>query len=99
MVDWIEPIVLISKCIEFDHCRYDGSMIASDFVKKIKPFVQFVTVCPEMQIDLGVPRKSLRLVQENEDKRLIQPDTDKDVTEKMIDFAQRFLTEHSQIHG
>lgn len=99
MVDWIKPTVLISKCIEFDHCRYDGSMIASDFVKKIKPFVQFVTVCPEMEIGLGVPRKSLRLVRENKDKRLVQPDTDNDVTEKMIDFAQRFLSDHSQIHG
>jgi uncharacterized protein YbgA (DUF1722 family)/uncharacterized protein YbbK (DUF523 family) len=95
----MKPIVLISKCIEFDHCRYDGSMIASDFVKKIKPFIQVVTVCPEMKIGLGVPRKSLRLVVENNEKRLIQPVTDKDVTDKMIDFAQGFLSDHSQIHG
>lgn len=99
MMDWIKPTVLISKCIEFDHCRYDGSMIASDFVKKIKPFIQFVTVCPEMEIGLGVPRKSLRLVQEKQRTRLVQPDTDRDVTDEMIDFAQHFLSEQSKIHG
>ena len=62
MSEWAKPTILISKCLEFDHCRYDGSMISSDFVKKIKPFVDFLPVCPEVEIGLGVPRKSLRLI-------------------------------------
>ena len=40
--------VVISKCIEFDHCRYDGSLIPSDFVKALKPQVDFSPVCAKM---------------------------------------------------
>ncbi|MBS3749784.1 MAG: DUF1722 domain-containing protein, partial [Candidatus Thermoplasmatota archaeon] len=91
--------VLLSKCIEFDHCRYDGSMISSDFVKKIKPFVDFQLVCPEVEIGLGIPRKSLRLIRKDKKKRLVQPATDKDVTSEMMNFAESFLSKRLRIHG
>mgnify|MGYP006274217179 CR=1 FL=1 len=99
MNDWAKPTVLISNCIEFDHCRYDGSIISSDFVKKIKPFVRFKTVCPEVEIGLGIPRKSLRLVRQGEENRLVQPATGKDMTEKMIAFARSFFLNQSSFHG
>ena len=44
------PNIVISRCIEFDHCRYDGSMIASDFVAALKPHAHFIPVCAEMEI-------------------------------------------------
>jgi uncharacterized protein YbbK (DUF523 family) len=56
------PKIVISKCIEFDHCRYDGSLIPSDFVNALKPHADFIPVCPEVEIGLGVPRRSLRIV-------------------------------------
>jgi uncharacterized protein YbgA (DUF1722 family)/uncharacterized protein YbbK (DUF523 family) len=90
---------LVSRCIEFDHCRYNGSMISSSFIKKIKPFCHFLPVCPEIEIGLGVPRKSLRLVINNKEKRLIQPSTSKDFTKQMISFAESFLSNLPQING
>lgn len=99
MVNWPKPTVIISKCIEFDHCRYDGSMISSTFVEKIKPFVNFLPVCPEVEIGLGIPRKSLRLVQTNDTIHLIQPATSKDVTEQMITFANSFLSNQQPVQG
>jgi hypothetical protein len=56
------PKIVISRCIEFDHCGYDGSLIPSDFVKALKPHVDFSPVCAEMEIGLGVPRDSIRIV-------------------------------------
>ncbi len=100
MDKFAKPTVLLSKCIEFDHCRYDGSIIASEFVKKINPYVRFLHVCPEVEIGLGIPRKSLRLVGIKTKKHLIQSATKKDVTTDMIDFATAFLSEHSSmVHG
>lgn len=99
MDNWTKPNVLISKCIEFDHCRYNGSIISSSFVKKIKPFVKFKPVCPEVEIGLGVPRQSLRLVRDGENKHLIQPANGNDMTEKMIAFAHSFLSNQSTLHG
>lgn len=57
-----KPILGVSKCLEFDNCRYDGKMIGNDFVRKLKDHVDFVPVCPEMGIGLGNPRPPIRLV-------------------------------------
>jgi uncharacterized protein YbgA (DUF1722 family)/uncharacterized protein YbbK (DUF523 family) len=93
------PKIVISKCIEFDHCRYDGSLIPSDFVKALMPHVDFTPVCAEMEIGLGVPRSSIRIVSENDEIRLVQPTTGLDVTEKMRSFSSRFLDSLSGIDG
>jgi uncharacterized protein YbgA (DUF1722 family)/uncharacterized protein YbbK (DUF523 family) len=85
------PKIVISKCIEFDHCRYDGSLISSDFVKALKPHVDFSPICAEMEIGLGAPRSSIRILSENGEIRLVQPATGLDVTEKMRSFSARFL--------
>ncbi|MDD1757303.1 MAG: 2-thiouracil desulfurase family protein [Methanotrichaceae archaeon] len=93
------PKMVISKCIEFDHSRYDGSLITNDFVKALIPHVDFTPVCAEMEIGLGVPRSAIRIVSENGDTRLVQPTTGLDVTEKMRSFCARFLDSLTGIDG
>jgi uncharacterized protein YbgA (DUF1722 family)/uncharacterized protein YbbK (DUF523 family) len=93
------PKIVISKCIEIDHCRYDGSMIPSDFVKALKPYVDFSPVCVEMEIGLGVPRDPIRIVSVNGEPRLVQPTTGLDLTEKMIGFSAQFLNSLSDTDG
>ena len=91
------PNIVISRCIEFDHCRYDGSMIASDFVAALKPHAHFIPVCAEMEIGLGVPRSSIRVVSVKGELRLIQSATVLDVTDKMVSFSRSFLCSLSGI--
>lgn len=86
-----KPKILVSKCIEFDNCRYNAQIIRSDFVKKLKKFVDFKPICPEVEIGLGVPRASIRIVKKNNKLRLIQPETKKDVTKDMQFFLNNFL--------
>lgn len=90
-IQFRKPIILLSKCIEYDKCRYNGQMISSDFVKKLKTFVDFKPICPEVKIDLGIPRKPIRIVERNKQLTLVQPETKKDVTKQMIDFSNNFL--------
>jgi uncharacterized protein YbgA (DUF1722 family)/uncharacterized protein YbbK (DUF523 family) len=99
MRQFVRPKVVISKCIEFDHCRYDGSMITSDFVKALKPHVDFSPVCAEIEVGLGVPRRSIRIVQIDGELRLIQPSTGLDVTEKMRAFSTQFLKSLYEVDG
>ena len=99
MSNWTKPTILVSKCLEFDHCRYNGSMISSDFVKKITPFVEFIPVCPEVEIGLEVPRKSLRLIEKDKQIRLVQPATSKDFTNNMISFSKSFLAKYINLDG
>jgi len=93
------PNVVISKCIEFESCRYNGLRISSDIVKKLKPHVQFSPVCPEVEIGLGTPRNPIRLVMVNGEARLIQPVTKNDVTDKMKSFTTSFLDSLDEVDG
>jgi uncharacterized protein YbgA (DUF1722 family)/uncharacterized protein YbbK (DUF523 family) len=92
MYDGFEkPIILISKCIEFGSCRYNGQMINSDFVKKLKKFAEFKPICPEVELGLGVPRKPIRIVKIEDELKLIQHTTQKDFTKEMTDFTNQFI--------
>jgi hypothetical protein len=59
-----EPIKIgVSSCLLGEQVRFDGGHKRSDFlVDTLGRFVEFVPVCPEMEIGLGVPRETLRLV-------------------------------------
>jgi len=93
------PKVVISKCLEFENVRYDGGIISSVFVKKLMPHVDFIPVCPEVEIGLGIPRDPLRIVTVEGELRLIQPATNLDLTEKMTKFANSFLDSLSEVDG
>ena len=53
---FVKPAVVVSKCITFENVRWNAQIIASDFVEKLRPFVNFIHVYPEVQIGLSIPR-------------------------------------------
>jgi uncharacterized protein YbgA (DUF1722 family)/uncharacterized protein YbbK (DUF523 family) len=90
MKNQLKPKILISKCIEHAPCRYDGTMISSDFVKRISSFVTFIAVCPEVEIGLSIPRESIRILFEDGNKRLVSSTSGQDCTEKMVNFSKNY---------
>ena len=99
MVDYARPIIGISKCLEFDMCRYDGSRINNNFVRNMKKYVDFVQVCPEVGIGLGTPRKPIRLVKIDGVKNLYQPSSEKNLTEEMHSFTKKFVSSVDILDG
>lgn len=95
----MRPRVVVSKCLEFEHCRYNGNMIRSPTVAKLKDYVDFLPVCPEVEIGLGVPRKPVRIVLDNGENRLVQPATGRDVTEDMKAFCTDYLDSVGNVDG
>lgn len=95
----VTPVVAISKCLEFEPCRYNGQKISFDWISKLQDYVTFVPVCPEIEIGLGVPRDPIRIVRRDDAFRLVQPTTGRDLTEEMEAFAQRFLDSQAEIDG
>ncbi|MEO0068700.1 MAG: DUF523 and DUF1722 domain-containing protein [candidate division WOR-3 bacterium] len=93
------PVVLFSRCLGFEACRYNGEIIRDEFVERLKGFVEPITVCPEMAIGLGVPREPIRIIYLADQPRLIQPATNRDVTDLMQDFARSFLEGLKEIDG
>jgi len=99
MREFSRPKVVVSRCLEFDHCRYNGDMISSPVVAKLKEYVDFLPVCAEVEIGLGIPRKPVRIVLDRGEHRLVQPSSGKDVTEDMKTFCTRFLDSIEDVDG
>ncbi|MCK4438674.1 DUF523 domain-containing protein, partial [Candidatus Bathyarchaeota archaeon] len=57
-----KPRVVVSRCLGFEACRWNAEIIRSQTVNELRHHVEFVTVCPEQDIGLGVPRKPIDLV-------------------------------------
>jgi uncharacterized protein YbgA (DUF1722 family)/uncharacterized protein YbbK (DUF523 family) len=96
-----KPKVIVSKCIGFEACRYDGQIIRSNFVDNLRNHVEFYPICPEVEIGLGVPRDSIRIIKESKSRelKLVQPATGRDLTKKMINFSNTFLNSINDVDG
>ncbi len=57
-----KPLVLISRCLGFKPCRYDGSIIEFNQLKELKKSFILKPICPEVAAGLGVPRPPVKLV-------------------------------------
>lgn len=99
MRDFSRPKVVVSRCLEFDHCRYNGDVISSPVVVKLMKYVDFLPVCPEVEIGLGVPRDPVRIILDKGEHRLVQPLSGKDATEEMKAFCAYFLDSIENIDG
>ncbi|WP_054635735.1 DUF523 and DUF1722 domain-containing protein [Thalassobacillus sp. C254] len=99
MGEFATPQVVVSKCLEFDACRYNGEMIPNKTIQRLSSFVNFIPVCPEVEIGLGVPRDTIRLVDNNGSKELIQPSTKKNITGEMHKFSERFIKSLQEVDG
>jgi uncharacterized protein YbgA (DUF1722 family)/uncharacterized protein YbbK (DUF523 family) len=99
MREFPKPVVVVSKCLGFAACRWNGVTIPDRFVESLKPYVEFRPVCPEMEIGLGVPRDPIRVVQEEGELRLIQPASGRDVTREMMAYAEDFLEAAGEVDG
>lgn len=102
MSDFSRPKVVVSKCLGFEACRYNGEKLHDRFLDTLKGFVDYVFVCPEVEIGLGVPRDPIRLVsfkQDPEQLQLLQPATERDVTQPMQAFSERFVESLREVDG
>lgn len=96
---YARPRIVVSRCLEFDPCRYDGSKIPSPLVARLRSHADCVPVCPEVEIGLGIPRATVRLVRQDGEDRMVQPATGRDVTGEMTAFAGQFLDALPPVDG
>jgi uncharacterized protein YbbK (DUF523 family) len=94
-----KPRVVISRCLGFACCRYDGKCISDEFIDSLRERVECITVCPETEIGLGVPRDPIRVIQTLRGRILLQPATGRDLTGEMHAFSAVFLDSLSTIDG
>lgn len=71
----------VSSCLLGEEVRYDGSHARDRFVTdRLGPWVEWVSVCPEAEAGLGIPRPTIRIVEDEGNQRVLAPKTGEDVT-------------------
>ncbi len=69
--------------------RYDGSDKRDAFlVETLGPLVEWVPVCPEVELGLDTPREAMRLERRAGTVRMVFTDTGRDITDDMRAFAR-----------
>ena len=78
----------VSACLLGQAVRYDGGHKRDSFLTEtLGPFVEWVPVCPEVEIGLPIPRTPIRLVGAARAPRLVVETTGDDLTERMRRYA------------
>ena len=84
----------ISQCLLGDNVRYDGGHKRdSVLIEALGRHVEWVPVCPEVEVGLGTPREPMRLVGDLNAPRLVTINTGVDHTDAIHRFAQRRVRE------
>jgi uncharacterized protein YbgA (DUF1722 family)/uncharacterized protein YbbK (DUF523 family) len=83
-------LVGVSACLLGQRVRWDGGHKSDPFLLgMLGRHVQWVPVCPEVEVGLPVPRDTLRLVRRGGEVRMVMPRTGADHTEAMRAYAAR----------
>ena len=88
----------VSACLLGRKVRYDGQDRRDDFVADVlSPFVDWVPVCPELELGLGVPREPIRLVGRPAAPRLVAERSGADLTAAMAAYARARVAELARL--
>ncbi len=80
----------ISACLLGQEVRYNGGHKRDAFLTDtFGRYVEWVAVCPEVEVGMGTPRPPIRLERRGEETRLVMPSTGEDYTDAMRAWGQR----------
>ncbi|ACN99710.1 photoreactivation-associated protein [Sulfurihydrogenibium azorense Az-Fu1] len=94
-----KPVVVLSRCINKEAVRYNGGIVQDDFAQKLEKYVDYITVCPEVDIGMPVPRPTVILAKIDNSIRMIEPTSKTDYTEKLEEFSKSFLNSLKEVDG
>jgi uncharacterized protein YbgA (DUF1722 family)/uncharacterized protein YbbK (DUF523 family) len=93
-----KPLVGISSCLLGQEVRFDGGHKKDGWITgPLSAFFEFLPVCPEVGIGLGIPRPTIHLVGDPERPRAVgSKDPSLDVTARLEAFG---IAQLPQFHG
>jgi uncharacterized protein YbgA (DUF1722 family)/uncharacterized protein YbbK (DUF523 family) len=88
----------ISSCLLGNEVRFDGGHKRDRFLTDgLGPFVEWVPVCPEVELGMGIPRETVRLVRDGGDVRMRADRSGTDHTQAMRAYAQRRVAQLAEL--
>ena len=92
----------ISSCLLGQAVRHDGGHKRDSFLAdELAPYVEWIPVCPEVELGMGTPREPVQLVRAHGGLRLLGTRSQRDWTEAMESFTARRVRalEHLELCG
>lgn len=84
----------ISSCLLGQQVRWDGGHKRDRYLTDILgEYFRFVPVCPELEVGMGVPRESVRLVGDIDSPRMVGNKSGEDWTKRMNDYSHERVRE------
>ena len=78
----------ISSCLLGEKVRWNGEHKENRVAKEILgKYFEYVSVCPEVEVGMGVPRETVHLWGTKDSQHLVGTKSGKDWTEKMLRFS------------
>jgi uncharacterized protein YbgA (DUF1722 family)/uncharacterized protein YbbK (DUF523 family) len=88
-----KPQIGVSACLARQPVRFDGCFIANPFVNNEgSEFFDLHTICPEVEMGLGIPRPVIQLRDFDGEIRLVfSKNPENDITNEMREYSERKL--------
>ena len=95
------PKLGISSCLLGEKVRYDGDHKRNTFIiEQLSRQFEFVPICPEVAIGMGIPRPPMHLVDCDGDIRALDiANPDKDMTQSLSDYAIEISQQLASLSG
>ncbi|MEM7234330.1 MAG: DUF523 domain-containing protein [Planctomycetota bacterium] len=88
------PRLGVSSCLLGRPVRWNGEHRLHSFLRdRLAPFVEFVEVCPEVEMGMETPRPPIQVERLGQELRLRAVNSDEDFTDRMREFAERRVEE------
>ena len=94
-----KPIVGISSCLLGENVRYDaGNKLDKSLVKEMRRYFTLLSICPEKESGMTVPREPMDLFSVNGVNRMITLKSHRDVTSSVTEWIEGRLQELSKVN-
>jgi uncharacterized protein YbgA (DUF1722 family)/uncharacterized protein YbbK (DUF523 family) len=100
-VEHVRPRLAVSSCLLGQAVRYDGRHKRHDWlVDTLGRYVEFMPLCPEVSIGLGIPRNPVQLTGDSEHPRVrTVNDPDRDVTSALQEQGRAVAATLDEVSG
>lgn len=79
----------ISACLLGEKVRYNGEHKRNSFIiQTFSSLVEFLPICPEVEVGFGAPREPMQLVGDPQSPRLMTLNSEKDLTDPMLQWTK-----------
>ena len=90
----------VSSCLLGEKVRFDAQHKYHWYINEVlSKYFDYVRMCPELEVGMGVPRKSVRLEGDLNSPRMIEPKSGEDWTSKMETYSQEKVSMLEDLSG